>query len=219
MPRGVSVAAGVGAGLLGIRNDPYLSARFLVEIEGILVAGFQEVTGMQIETETEDYREGGVNEYVHRLAGPTRYPQNLVLRKGLTDIESLWSWHQDVVKGDIVRRNGTILLMDRAGLPAMWWDFTDAYPVKWSGPEFRAEQGVVAVEQLELVHRGISKPLASSLFSAARMVGGAALDVTDAAGVSVLDQGTAFASPVLDPARDARATAQDASAAAIRSVF
>jgi phage tail-like protein len=200
---GIPGAAGLlsmGAGMLGIRNDPYLSARFLVEIEGILVAGFQEVTGMQVETETEDYREGGVNEYVHRLPGGTRYPQNLVLKKGLTDIESLWRWHQDVVNGKIERRNGTILLMDRAGLPAMWWDFTDAYPVKWSGPEFRAEQGAVAVEQLELVHRGISKPLASSVFSAARMVGGAALDVTDAMGISVVDKAAEVASPVLNAA-------------------
>lgn len=215
VPRALGAGLSMGAGLLGIRSDPYLSARFLVEIEGILMAGFQEVTGMQVETETEDYREGGVNEYVHRLAGPTRYPQNLVLKKGLTDLEDLWEWHQDVVRGRIVRRNGTILLLDRAGLPAMWWDFTDAYPVKWSGPEFRAEQGAVAVEQLELVHRGISKPLASSLFSAARMVGGAALDAADAAGVSVLDAATGLASPVLNPI----GAAGDAATGAIRSVL
>jgi phage tail-like protein len=168
-----------------IRNDPYLSLNFLVAIEGIVVAGFQEVTGLQVETETEDYREGGVNEYVHRLAGPTRYPQNLVLKKGLTDLESLWRWHQQVVRGDVKRRNGSILLLDRAGLPAMWWDFTDAYPVKWSGPEFRAEQGAVAVEQLELVHRGISKPTASTALSAGRALAGAALDVTGALGVDL----------------------------------
>lgn len=169
---------GTAVGLAGrIRNDPYLALNFWVQIEGVLVAGFQEVTGLTVETETEDYREGGVNEYVHRLAGPTRYPQNLVLKKGLTDVESLWRWHQQVVSGEVRRRNGSIYLLDRAGLPAMWWDFADAYPVKWSGPELRAEQGAVAVEQLELVHRGISKPLASSALSAARGVAGAALDV------------------------------------------
>jgi phage tail-like protein len=162
---------------LGIRNDPYLSVNFLVEIEGLVVGGFQEVSGLQVETETEDYREGGVNEYVHRLAGPTKYPQNLVLKKGLTDIESLWSWHQQVVSGKLIRRNGSIYLLDRAGLPAMWWNFTDAYPVKWSGPDLKAEQGTVAVEQVELAHRGINKPALSSALSAARGVAGAAMDV------------------------------------------
>lgn len=178
MTLGFNAGLALAGRALGIRNDPYLSLNFLVEIEGLLVGGFQEVTGLQVETETEDYREGGVNEYVHRLAGPTRYPQNLVLKKGLTDIESLWSWHQDVVAGTLTRRNGSIYLLDRAGLPAMWWNFTGAYPVKWSGPELRAEQGAVAVEQVELAHRGISKPALSSALSAARGVAAAAMDVS-----------------------------------------
>jgi phage tail-like protein len=152
----------------GIRTDPYLSANFLVEIEGLVVGGFQEVSGLQVETETEEYREGGLNEYVHKLAGPTRYPQNLVLKRGVTDVDTLWSWHQKVVRGSVRRRNGSVYLLDRAGFPAMWWNFTGAYPVKWAGPELRAEQGAVAVEQVELVHRGISKPELSSLFSMAR---------------------------------------------------
>jgi phage tail-like protein len=173
----LNAAIALGTRALGIRNDPYLSVNFLVEVDGLAVGGFQEVTGLQVETETEEYREGGVNEYVHRLAGPTKYPQNLVLKKGLTDVESLWKWHQRVVRGDVRRRNGTIYLLDRAGLPAMWWNFTGAYPVKWSGPDFRAEQGAVAVEQVELVHRGISKPALSSLFSALRGAAGAAMDV------------------------------------------
>jgi len=173
----LNAAIALGARALGIRNDPYLSVNFLVEIDGLVVGGFQEVTGLQVETEVEDYREGGVNEYVHRLAGPTKYPQNLVLKKGLTDVEGLWKWHQRVVRGTIKRRNGSIYLLDRAGLPAMWWNFSGAYPVKWSGPDFRAEQGAVAVEQLELVHRGISKPELSSLFSAVRGVAGAAMDI------------------------------------------
>lgn len=173
----LNAAMALGARALGIRNDPYLSVNFLVEIEGLVVGGFQEVTGLQVETEVEDYREGGMNEYVHRLAGPTKYPQNLVLKKGLTDVEALWKWHQRVVRGTIKRRNGSIYLLDRAGLPAMWWNFTGAYPVKWAGPDFRAEQGAVAVEQVELVHQGISKPMLSSLLSAARGVAGAAMDV------------------------------------------
>ena len=170
----LNAAIALGARAPGIRNDPYLSVNFLVEIDGLVVGGFQEVTGLQVETEVEDYREGGVNEYVHRLAGPTKYPQNLVLKKGLTDVEGLWKWHQRVVQGSIRRRNGSIYLLDRAGLPAMWWNVTGAYPVKWSGPDFRAEQGAVAVEQLELVHRGISKPALSSLHSAVRGMRGAA---------------------------------------------
>lgn len=174
---GRNAAFAAGTNLLGIRNDPYLSFNFLVEIEGLLVGGFSEVTGLQVETIVETYREGGVNEYEHKLAGPTRYPSNLILKHGLTDIETLWRWHQDVIQGNIERKNGTIYLLDRQQLPAMWWDFTKAYPMKWSGPEFRAESGAVAVETVELVHHGISKPATSSQMSAARGMLGAASQI------------------------------------------
>jgi phage tail-like protein len=170
---GLNAAFAAGTGLLGIRNDPYMAFNFLVEIEGLIVGGFSEVSGLQVETVVETYREGGLNEYEHKLAGATRYPSNLILKHGLTDIESLWSWHQDVVRGQIERKNGTIYLLDRQRLPAMWWDFLEAYPVKWTGPDLRAETNTVAVESVELVHRGISKPLLSSVVAAGRSIGGA----------------------------------------------
>jgi phage tail-like protein len=171
---GVNTAFSVGTNLLGIRNDPHMSYNFLVEVEGLIVGGFSEVTGLQVETVVETYREGGLNEYEHKLAGPTRYPANLILKHGLSDIETLWDWHQDVMRGKIIRKNGTIYLLDGQQLPAMWWDFMEAYPVKWTGPDLRADSGVVAVETVELVHRGIAKPALSSAVSAARSAFGAA---------------------------------------------
>lgn len=171
---GFNAAFSVATNLLELRNDPYMAFNFLVEIEGLIVGGFNDVTGLQVETEVQEYREGGLNDYIHKLAGPTRYPANLVLKRGLTDIETLWSWHQDVVQGRIERKNASVYLLDRQRLPAMWWNVMEAYPVKWSGPDLRAESSTVAVETVELVHRGISKPTLSSLVSAARGVGGAA---------------------------------------------
>lgn len=170
---GLNAIAALGASLLGVRNDPYMSFNFLVEIEGLIVGAFTEVGGLQVETQVHDYQEGGQNEFVHRLPGPARYPSNLILKRGLTDIESLWSWHRDVVAGKIERRNGTVYLLDRMSVPAMWWDFKEAYPVKWSGPELKADGNSVAVETIELVHKGISKPSLSSALGAARGVVGA----------------------------------------------
>jgi phage tail-like protein len=170
---GMNAAFAAGTNLLGIRNDPYMDFNFLVEIEGLLAGGFSEVTGLQIQVDVKEYHEGGRNDYIHQLRGVTRYPQKLTLKHGLTDIESMWSWLQDVVEGKVERKNGSIYLLDRQGLPAMWWDFVKAYPVKWSGPELRANSATVAFESVELVHQGIVKPTASSLLSAARGIGGA----------------------------------------------
>ncbi len=166
-----------GTNPLGTRNDPYMAFNFLVEIKGLVVGGFTEVTGLQVEVEVQEYREGGLNEYIHKLPGPSRYPQNLVLKHGLTDIETLWAWHQDVIHGIIARQNGTIYLLDSMGLPAMWWDFQKAYPVKWLGPELRANSATVAVETIELVHQGIIKPVASSRQSPSRGSGGTASQI------------------------------------------
>lgn len=141
---------------IGERADPYLNFHFLVEIEGLVVGGFSEVSGLQVEIEVQEYREGGMNEYIHKLAGPTRYPSNLVLKRGLTDA-ALWIWHQEGRKGAIRRRNGSIVLLDSAGVEKWRWNFLGAYPVRWLGPDLRGGSNEVAVETLELVHHGLSK--------------------------------------------------------------
>jgi phage tail-like protein len=160
---GLNAAFNIATNLLGVRNDPYAAFNFMVEIEGLLVGGFSEVSGLQLEAEVQDYREGGQNAYMHRLPGPARYPQNLTLKRGLTDIDTLWAWQQDVAQGKIKRRNGTIYLLNRMGIPTMWWDFLGAYPVRWAGPEFRADSNTVAFETVELAHRGLSKPSIADL--------------------------------------------------------
>ncbi len=165
---GGSAGLAAAGGALDVRLDPYAGFAFLVEIEGLLVGGFTEVTGLQVETEVEEYAEGGMNEFVHRLPGRTRHPSNLVLKRGLTDVDALWAWHQDVARGHVTRRNGTIYLLDRQRVPSLWWDFREAFPVRWSGPELRSESSTVAAETVELVHRGLSRPHESTAASYAR---------------------------------------------------
>jgi phage tail-like protein len=138
------------------RNDPYLSFRFLVEIQGLIVGGFSEVAGLQAETETEEIQEGGVNDYVHKLPKITKYP-NITLKRGITDSDVLWNWHQEVVNGIISRKSGFIILTDSEGNEKWRWLFTDAYPVKWTGPDLKADSSAIAVETLELAHNGIKK--------------------------------------------------------------
>jgi len=138
------------------RNDPFMGFNFIVEIKGVTVGGFSEVTGLQVEVELQEYREGGLNEYIHKLAGPTRYPSNLILKHGITDKQELWAWHLDVRKGIFTRKNGAIILLNTSGTEVWRWNFVDAYPSRWSGPDLRANASEVAVETLELVHRGLS---------------------------------------------------------------
>lgn len=140
---------------VGERTDPFLDARFLVEIDSLVVAGFSEVSGLEVELGTEEYAEGGVNTYIHSL--PTRfgYP-NLVLERGMTDSRALWQWVEDALNGRIERKNGRVILLDSVGQERWGWEFHEAYPIKWTGPELDADQASVAVEALELTHNGIT---------------------------------------------------------------
>lgn len=137
------------------KDDPYLGFRFHVEINSIRVAGFSEVSGLEIEMEPEDYQEGGINTYTHKL--PTRFEHpNLVLERGLTDYQGLWLWMQDVLDGQVTRKDVTVILRDSMDEETWKWQYRQAYPVKWAGPELRADEGTVAMETLELAHRGVA---------------------------------------------------------------
>ncbi|WP_406661833.1 phage tail protein [Methanolobus sp. ZRKC3] len=135
---------------------PYPSFKFRIEIGGITVAQVSEVTGLQIETETETYEEGGVNDFVHKLPKRTKY-QNITLKRGITDLDDMWKWYDNVVSGKIERKNGAIVLMDVTGKDKWRWNFSKAYPVKWIGPDFKADSNTVAFETIELAHNGIIK--------------------------------------------------------------
>jgi len=143
------------------RKFPYVSYKFLVEIflmeiEGIVEASFSECSGLQVETEIDERQEGGVNEYRHKLPKGSKYA-NLTLKRGLTDSPVLWNWHRDVVNGKVQRKSVSIIVWDVQINDQRWrWDFKDAYPVKWTGPELKWDSNTVAIETLELAHHGIS---------------------------------------------------------------
>ncbi|HUL12171.1 MAG TPA: phage tail protein [Methylococcaceae bacterium] len=160
IPLGLSWApAAVSNWVPGVRAlDPYIAFNFAIEIEGLLVGGFTEVSGLESEIEMEEYQEGGVNNYVHHLPRQTK-PAHLVFKKGLTDISTLWNWYDNTSQGIIQRKNGTIMLLDRKQIPVMWWNFRNALPVKWTGPDFDSGSDQVAFESIELVHEGLTKPL------------------------------------------------------------
>jgi phage tail-like protein len=139
---------------VGARDDPYLSYRFVVQIDALFVGGFSEVGGLEWQMEPETYEEGGVNDHVRKL--PARYDHpNLVLQRGMTDLATLSRWTQRTADGAVTRMNGVILLLDETGGIGWGWAFLDAFPVRWSGPDLSADSNSVAVETLELAHEGL----------------------------------------------------------------
>ena len=130
------------------RIDPYKNFRFLVEIEGITQAGFSECSGFGSEVEVIEYREGGDKVTAARkLPGRAKYP-NITLKWGVTDSRELYDWHRAVLQGQIQRKSGAIILLDDEGNPRVRWNFFEAWPSKWEGPDLCAQGNDVAIETL-----------------------------------------------------------------------
>lgn len=153
----MAISSGSSANKQATRRDPYRGFHFLVEIQGLFAGGFSSISGLRVTTEVTPLREGGVNAYEYRLPGATTY-SDLVFRRGLSDADLLWSWYQDVIKGKISRRNGTIHILDEAGSSVKQWHFFRAYPMAWEGPEFDATSNQVLFQSLTLAHEGLSGP-------------------------------------------------------------
>ena len=137
------------------RVDPYRGYRFRLEIEGLTSAGFLRVKGMQREVKHESFREGGVNDYEHKLVSQVSYP-SVVLERGLA-AEDLWQWAFDTAEGNIRRRNVWIRLQNEAGAKVWAWQLDWALPVKWQLGDLDAGTTQVAMETLELAHHGLRK--------------------------------------------------------------
>jgi len=135
-------------------------SRFAVDIDERWVGIFQECSGLNGEIEVETYKEGGLNDYEHKLPGRIKYG-NVTLKGGVASSVDLWRWFHNVSLGTIERKTVSIVmyLQNRDGGTkgeAMRWNLLDAYPVRWEGPTFSASDNNVAVQSLELAHHGIT---------------------------------------------------------------
>jgi len=126
---------------------------FTAEVLGRTLGTFSAVRGLEAEVEVLEYREGGINDVVHRLPGPMHYP-NLVLSGGLTST-AVEEWFGKTRLG-AARHTVTVTLYDDKGTAVRSWSFADAFPIRWTGPVLDASEGQVAGEELEVVHAGMT---------------------------------------------------------------
>jgi phage tail-like protein len=139
------------------RANPYGTFNFLVDLgtgdTGSVKAGFQEVTGLNVEVTSADYRNGNeaVN-HVRKINGIYKVG-DITLKRGLMGALDLYQWIAAVRSGDqSARRNITIQLRDESGQnTVMAWRLMNARPIRYNGPALNAKTGTdVAIEELVL---------------------------------------------------------------------
>jgi phage tail-like protein len=146
------MAATKSAGPGGTTEDPHVGMFFMVEA-GPTIGYFTEVSGLAMEYEVEEYKEGGVNDFVHKLRGRAKFP-NLVLKRGITSNEAFTQWFA-ACREKLERREVTLTMLDQTLKPVRVWAFVGAFPVKWTGPDFKAHAEGAAIETIEIAHQGL----------------------------------------------------------------
>jgi phage tail-like protein len=139
------------------RNDPYRNMRFLVEIDGIVQAGFSEATIPDTSQDPIEYREGNEIPTVRKIPGLIKYG-NLTLKWGITDSAmELYDWRKLVEQGKMgdARRNIAVVLQDEEANPKSRWEFVNAWPNKYDAPDLNAKGTDIAIETLEIAHEGM----------------------------------------------------------------
>lgn len=137
-------------------EDPIIISRYVVELGAESVGYFTEVSGLEAQIEVFEYQEGGENSFTHKLPVRTKF-SNVTLKRGVLGTDNrLWDWFKSATQGKIERQNISIVLYSQDYQEIRRWNLTDAYPVKWTLPQFRAGDNAVAIEALELAHTGFS---------------------------------------------------------------
>ncbi|MFC5743231.1 phage tail protein [Dyella tabacisoli] len=171
MALGINAAA-AAVQRMGKHLNPFKAYNFFVEVEGILVGGFTSVSGLESKMEVRTVREGGVNDKEYKLGGQVSY-SDITLESGITALDPVWLWFQSTLQGKIKRKNGSIYLLNDLGIPYVWYDFYNAYPIEWQGPSLDASQTLVATQRFVLAHEGIKKSQAATAYAAAAGVASA----------------------------------------------
>ncbi|WP_148415545.1 phage tail protein [Haloferax sp. KTX1] len=144
---------------MATRTDPYRQLRFILEIEGLVTAGFSRCDLPSATSAVVEYREGADPPTPRKLPGLNEYGP-LVLEVGVTDRSlELSEWRTLVEQGkmDEARRDAAVVLLDATGNPAARWVFREAWPSKYDAPRLDAMASEVAVERVVVVHEGFAR--------------------------------------------------------------
>ena len=136
---------------------PYRNFRFRLEIDGLDAGSFSEVSGFDATMDVVEYRAGDDPAITPtKLPGLIKYG-NITLKWGSSETMVLYDWLIDITEGTIEKKTVTLTALDEEGSPAASWRCINAWPVKYTAPDFNATSSEVAIETIELAHEGLTR--------------------------------------------------------------
>ena len=134
---------------------PLTTNHFSVEWGGTR-AGFTEVSGLSMEIEPIEYREGSFIENSSKKIPGIRKYSNITLKRGIIKSDNdMYNWFNTVSGNTIEKRDLTISLLNENHEPVITWKLKDAFPIKIEWSDLKANANEVAIESIEIAHEGL----------------------------------------------------------------
>lgn len=121
------------------------------------VMSFQEISGLDIQSEEIKYRHGDSPEFAVIKMPGLKKVGNVTMKKGVFKSDNkFWDWFNQIKMNTLKRVPVTISLLDETGAPTMVWTLANAWPTKITGTDLKAEGNEAAIETIEIVHEGLT---------------------------------------------------------------
>ena len=121
------------------------------------VMSFQEVSGLDTESQPIEYRHGDSPEFSPIKMPGLKKTGNVTMKKGVFKSDNkFWDWFNKIKMNTIKRVPLTISLLDESGSPTMVWTLANAWPTKITGTDLKSDGNETAIESIEIVHEGLT---------------------------------------------------------------
>ena len=108
----------MAGGLPSLPSDALANYTFAIEIGGVEIAQFQEVSGISSELDVIELKENTADGklVIHKAPGAIK-PPTLTLKRAKNSSKALWDWHEAMILGNVSsgRKEGSIVLKSYDG--------------------------------------------------------------------------------------------------------
>jgi len=145
----------------GLGGEIPVASRFLFEVDGLEVATFNEIEGLEMRVEVVTFSEGGQNGFVHQLPGRATWP-TLIMRKGtISNDTALWDWINETTGDEFAangnkleRKTAAITVMSGTGQRMRAWNLLGAWPCYWTLSKMSVDSNMPLGEEIHIKHHG-----------------------------------------------------------------
>ena len=130
---------------------------FSVDIGDNTDLPFQEVSGLDVETEIIEYRHGNSpNHSAIKMPGLMKY-SDITLKKGVfAEDNEFYDWISQIALNTYERLTVVIRLLDETSAPRMTCTLTNAFPKQITPTDMNSQSSEAAIETLVLAHEGLT---------------------------------------------------------------